>query len=333
MNFMSVEMSPFWGWLLKTTVQGSVLIVLIIAIKWSLRARLTARWQYALWLLLLVRLASPWMPQSRLSLSNLIFQSVPRSHSTAMTGNHVRNNEVPNTSDPAAMSQQETGIVLAENPILSLATANAKSDTAPPQPAAPGARSDIGQAQDSSLSTVRAWLFAIWPWLWLTGVVGLGVYIGLRNLHLWLIVTGERQLVDQEVLELLEDCKQQMHVKTPATVVVTDKVRSPALFGFVRPRILLPQGLLEMVGLDELQYVFLHELAHLKRGDIYARWLTAILQILHWFNPLIWFGFRQMHADQETACDALAMSRMTSEETPLYGRTLVRLLERFSQPQ
>ncbi len=333
MNFISIEMSPFWGWLLKTTIQGSVLIVLIIAIKWSLRARLTARWQYALWLLLLVRLASPWMPQSRLSLSSLILQLVPRSHSTAMTDNNVSNNEVPDTSEPAAKSKQETGTVLAEKQIPLVGTANVEPGTAPQQTAMSGAESDTGQVQDSSLSTVRAWLFAIWPWLWLTGAVGLGVYIGLRNLHLWLLVTAERQLVDQKVLELLEDCKQQMHVKTPVSVVVTDKVRSPALFGFVRPRILLPQGLLEMVSLDELQYVFLHELAHLKRGDIYARWLTAILQILHWFNPLIWLGFRQMHADQETACDALAMSRMASEETPLYGRTLVRLLERFSQPQ
>lgn len=326
-------MSPLLGWLLKTTVQGSVLITLIFAIKWLLRARLTARWQYALWLLLLVQLASPWMPQSRLSLSSLIFNSVPRSHFTVMTGNPVSHHEVPNTSDRTAKSRQETVTVLAEKQSPSVAIANAETATIPQRPVASEVPSDIRQVQDLSNSTVLRGLFPIWPWLWLTGALGLGVYIGVRSLRLWLIVTAERQLVDQEVLELLEDCKQQMYVKTPVSVVVTDKVRSPALFGFVRPRILLPQGLLEMVSLDELHYVFLHELAHLKRGDIYARWLAAVLQILHWFNPLIWFGFRRMHADQETACDALAMSCMASEETPLYGRTLVRLLEQFSQPQ
>ena len=333
MNFIGVEMSPFLGWLLKTTLHGSVLIGLIIATRWSLRARLAARWQHALWLLLLLRLASPWMPQSRLSLSNLIFKSVPRSHFTAITGKHVSANELPNTSEPTTKSEQESGIGLAEKQSPSVATTNAEPAAVPRQPAASEVPSDIGQVQDLSISTVLTRLSAIWPGLWLTGALGLGVYIGLRNLRLWLLVTAERQLVDQEVLELLEDCKLQMRVKTPVSVVITDKLRSPALFGFVRPRILLPQGLLEMVSLDELQYVFLHELAHLKRGDIYLRWLTAILQILHWFNPLIWFGFRQMHADQESACDALAMSRMASEETPLYGRTLVRLLERFSQPQ
>ena len=329
MNFASVDMSPFIGWLVKTTLQGSVLILLIIAIKWLLRARLTARWQCALWLLLLVRLGAPWMPQSRLSLSGLIFELTPRSNSTTASINHISSDAAPNISESTAKLEQETGALLPKEQSPSVSSSNAESGTVPQLPAAP----DVEPVQDPSLSTALTRLPVIWPWLWLTGAAGLGTYIGLRNLRLWLIVTAERQLVEQEVLELLEDCKQQMHVKTPVSVVVTDKLRSPALFGFVRPRILLPQGLLEMVSLDELQYVFMHELAHLKRGDIYVRWLTAILQILHWFNPLIWFGFRQMHADQETACDALAMSRMASEETPLYGHTLVRLLERFSQPQ
>jgi bla regulator protein blaR1 len=329
MSFMSVDMSPFLGWLLKTTVQGSVLIVLIIAIKWSLRAKLTARWQSALWLLLLVRLGAPWMPQSRLSLSGLIFKSAPPSHATTVTAKHVSHNGIPGSTALTAESKQENGIGLAEEQPPTEASAHTEPATAPARPVASEQPPNIEAVQE----TIRAHLFTIWPWLWLTGALGLGVYIGLRSLRLWLIVTAERQLVDQEVLQLLEDCKLHMQVKTPISVVVTDRLRSPALFGFVRPRILLPQGLLEMLSLDELQYVFMHELAHLKRGDIYLRWLTAILQILHWFNPLIWFGFRRLHADQESACDALAMSRMASEETPLYGHTLVRLLERFSQPQ
>lgn len=325
MNFISVEISPFWGWLLKTTLHGTVLIGLIILIKWLFRGKLTARWQCALWGLLLVRLALPWMPQSRLGLSAMVFELLPRSHSAVMPGLQISNNEIPNTSELTAKLEQETDSLAAQKQSPSVSTSKAESGTVPQQPAA----SDIAPMQNSSLTGLSALL----PWLWLTGAVGLGGYIGLRNLRLWLIVRAERQLVEQEVLELLEDCKQQMQVKTPVSVVVTDKLRSPALFGFVRPRILLPEGLLEMVSIDELQYVFLHELAHLKRGDIYVRWLTALLQILHWFNPLIWFGFRQMQADQETACDALAMSRMASEETSLYGRTLVRLLEQFSQPQ
>ena len=331
MNPFGLDMSPFFGWLLKTTVQGSVLIVMIVAIRWLLRGRLAARWQYALWLLLLIRLAMPWMPQSKLSLFGLAFTLVPRSNVSAETSDHMAGDEKLSIAEPTPM--QGNGVILAGAETPPSTTATPEPLPVEQLPAISGVSSNVDPIDRVGKSNTLTALTAYLTWLWFAGALGLVAYIGFRNLHLWLCVTAERQLIDQEVLELLEDCKQQMRVKTPVTLVITEKISSPALFGFVRPRILLPQGLLEMVTLDELQYVFLHELAHLKRGDIYVSWLTAILQVLHWFNPLIWFGFRQMRTDQELACDALAMSRMAVEEPPQYGQTLVRLLERFSQPQ
>jgi len=50
-------------------------------------------------------------------------------------------------------------------------------------------------------------------------------------------------------------------------------------------------------------------LAHLKRRGIYLGWLTSLLQILHWFSPIIWFAFYRMRADWELACDALVLTR------------------------
>ena len=170
-------------------------------------------------------------------------------------------------------------------------------------------------------------------WVWLAGGAALAGYILIRAFGLWRAVASERPVTEQPVLELLEDCKMQMRVRTLVGVVVTDKVRTPALFGVIRPRILLPQGLIETIGLDELHYVFLHELAHLRRRDIYLAWLVCLLQVLHWFNPLIWFAFRRMRADQKMAADALALAAAGTEESRRYGQTILSLLERFSQPQ
>ncbi|MHC4511144.1 MAG: M56 family metallopeptidase, partial [Planctomycetota bacterium] len=57
------------------------------------------------------------------------------------------------------------------------------------------------------------------------------------------------------------------------------------------------------------------------------------LQVLHWFNPLIWLAFRRMRADRELACDALVLARTHSDEPKRYGRIIVNLLERFSRPR
>jgi uncharacterized protein (TIGR03435 family) len=82
-----------------------------------------------------------------------------------------------------------------------------------------------------------------------------------------------------------------------------------------------------------LRCIFLHELAHLKRCDIWISWIVALLQSLHWFNPLVWWAFIRIRADRESACDALVLSYLRDEESDRYGRALINLLERFSQTQ
>jgi len=161
----------------------------------------------------------------------------------------------------------------------------------------------------------------------------IGAYLLVSDLALWRIVKRDCPLVNQAMLELFEKCKAQMGVQTLVAVVPSDQIRSPALFGFIRPRLLLPREMLEKAGYEEMRYVFLHELAHLKRRDIYVGWLTSFLQVLHWFNPLVWFAFYRMRSDRELACDALVLARTQKEESQEYGRAIVGLLRRFSRSQ
>ena len=58
-----------------------------------------------------------------------------------------------------------------------------------------------------------------------------------------------------------------------------------------------------------------------------------LLQVLHWFNPLVWLAFHRMQSDRELACDALVLTHARSGESEDYGRTIVSLLERFSHPK
>jgi beta-lactamase regulating signal transducer with metallopeptidase domain len=167
--------------------------------------------------------------------------------------------------------------------------------------------------------------------IWLAGAVVLGTYVCIMNLSVWRTVRRERLVTEQKILDLLEDCKAQMGVRTVLGVVATDRVNSPVLFGFVRPRLLLPAGILETLSLEQLRHVFVHELTHLKRYDILVGWATSILSVLHWFNPLVWYAFYRMRVDRELACDELALSKMTRNESPEYGRTILHVLEKYAQ--
>ncbi|NJK92970.1 MAG: hypothetical protein HC904_14815 [Blastochloris sp.] len=57
----------------------------------------------------------------------------------------------------------------------------------------------------------------------------------------------------------------------------------------------------------------------------------ALLQILHWFNPVLWLIFRRIRLDREPATDALVLSHAGEEQKERYGHTLLKLLEHFQQ--
>ena len=294
MEALNTQLLQFFDKLLWISIQSSVLIILIVLVQIVLRRRLGIRWHYFLWGLLLIRLAMPWLPESKISIFNLIPKSIQQGRL------------IESVSKP--QNDRYMGYYLyAES------------------------AEDQEIQQESDTKAVFVGFIPKLPMLWLAGVLVMAGYVCVRNISLWLMVKRERPITEQEILDLLEDCKMEMGVQTIIGVVVSDKIKSPALFGFIRPRLLLPQGMLEAYGLEELRYVFIHELAHLRQRDIYFGWLMALLQVAHWFNPLMWFAFGRMRADRELACDGLAISMMGADEPPRYGQTMVNILENFSQ--
>jgi len=188
-------------------------------------------------------------------------------------------------------------------------------------------------AGNSLAGQQTAWgiFITLLPIIWLAGALVLLSYMFFSNLVFWISVNRERPFAEKNLFELLEKCKSQMDIRRSLRIIITGKVKSPALFGFLRPVLLLPAEMNEVLSLEELRYVFLHELAHLKRHDVFVAHFVSVVQILHWFNPLVWLAFYRMRADRELACDALVLSKMNVDEPKKYGRTIISLVELFNQ--
>ena len=77
---------------------------------------------------------------------------------------------------------------------------------------------------------------------------------------------------------------------------------------------------------ENIRHIFIHELSHYKRKDILSNWLAVAAQIVHWFNPLIWYSFARMREDCELACDADTLSSLMPEEYLSYGLSIISLL-------
>lgn len=115
--------------------------------------------------------------------------------------------------------------------------------------------------------------------------------------------------------------------KSP-TVRIASNNNGPLVFGLFRPTILMPADVMTGFNADQRHYALLHEMAHVKRGDLWTATLMAALRLLNWPNPLFHLAWPRFRADQEAACDATVL-RLTGEaarsdyaETLLHAATL-----------
>lgn len=102
-------------------------------------------------------------------------------------------------------------------------------------------------------------------------------------------------------------------------IYLSEKVTGPAVYGIIRPRIILPVSYAE----EDLKYVLQHEKTHIRRLDNLWRILGFIAAAIHWFNPLSWVFLKLFLSDLELACDEMAVSKFDKEERKDYARTLL----------
>jgi len=139
---------------------------------------------------------------------------------------------------------------------------------------------------------------------------------------------------DSKLMALVETCRKQTELRFNIAVYVVDRMRTPAVFGLFKPKILIPEDLLIELSESELKHVLLHEMSHIRRHDILAGAIALGIAAVHWFNPLVWIIVRQFSADRELLCDRAVLRALgdSKQSSRAYGSTLVRLLCLFSLP-
>ena len=164
---------------------------------------------------------------------------------------------------------------------------------------------------------------------WFVGASILLIRTLFGHAKAWWIIRDARPIDSWEVWWLWESCRLESGISAPVRLMETGRVRSPCLIGSLQPRLLVPVGFSMTFSQEEMRLVFLHELGHLRRGDLLWNWLLEIVRAVHWFNPVVWIVYRKLREDREEACDADALSS-TPGCNQTYGRVLLRVLELMS---
>jgi len=101
-----------------------------------------------------------------------------------------------------------------------------------------------------------------------------------------------------------------------------DGLSTPAVSGLVRPFLLVPRAMLERTPTRHDHNALLHELAHIRRGDLWLDEACELFRAAFWFHPLVWLAISRIRALGEVACDA-TVARVLGSGAPSYRDTLV----------
>jgi len=285
---------------IETALYVSVTALFVLLFKQLFKNKLSARWQVLIWLILAVRMIVPSLPQSRFSVFNAF--DLPKEQKEVQTAFSENEQETDfNTVLPATPETE----AIKENPSETVNFTLPTEETAP----APAVTPKSGTSRLLSADFIV-------PFIIRCGAAVLLLYFVLVYIINLAKIKKQGKKAEADSLQLLHDCKNTVGVKRKVSLVYYGK--SPMLMGVIKPVIVLPEDFSD----KEKQDIIIHELCHLKNGDIFALWLAVFLLCTSWYNPIIWLCFFTFRRDIEVYCDSRVLEYAVNKKE--YAELLVR---------
>ena len=337
----------WWDWTAAMFWQVGLLIVLIACID-----RLVRRWawpqlRYALWSLILIKLVLPptlSLPSGMVPQLRLVVEQAARwmdSEKSAGVESPILRALHENAAAVAAVEPvppMRVGFAMVESRgsiecegLHDAAVAYTKpvgaNDYSPLPVATPRNPQSVPPVADRDPQL--SWQFHAMA-IWLAGTLILGIWLPLRLRSLVGRHTNRaaETSLPQSFYSHLAGCAERLGLRRIPRVIVVRQLATPAVFGVFRPVLLMPKGYLSRLSRRDTEHMLLHELAHIRRGDLHAHGLYMLLQIVYWYNPLLWLARRQLHHLRELSCDA-TVANLLREQTSAYRQTLLETARRF----
>ena len=125
------------------------------------------------------------------------------------------------------------------------------------------------------------------------------------------------------------ECLNELRIKRKVSLYASCNISSPVSYGLLHPKVIIPQDMDILLSNEDVRFIFLHELLHYRHKDAALNYITCILQVIYWFNPFIWYGFRELQKDREIACDSSVIHIVGKSQSTNYGYTLIKYAQRM----
>ena len=283
--------------MLNLSIAVTAAAVLVLLIKLLIGNQITPRGHMRLWLLVAVSfIFSPiaeFMPESGLAVRNWL----PQSESTVETV-WVEPYEDLNARGFAIEEQGNYYIVQKDHLSLRVPFSDKTLDA------------------EFAATTSRAKLE---NWLWFAGAVLTGIWMLTGNCRQKRKLKALPDSRDAALLAELEAVKVLVGVNDKVRICIKEGVETTFLTRMRGQYVIALES-----GFDaaERRQVLLHELTHLKHGDLGGNQSAALILAICWWNPVIWMAFRRFRRDMEIYCDYDA-ARLSGDKKA-YAATLVK---------
>ena len=316
-------------------VGSSILIMMIFAVRKVFGMRISSRFRYALWAIVMVRLLCPlalWnnqqLMQNITKISNQLFQSMNQQENElnmadsnaefgAENGQNTGNINIAGIGDTSATDRKKdnyTDNVKNQNIGIDQQNRQAINQTENPNNLVgqttfnqTGKEEAAPQLEEYTLfHSIIAQLIRIAPAIWLCGSIVAGCWFVIVNMRFHHMLMRSRKQIDSS-RKLL--------------VYQVSGLSSPCLFGIIHPAIYLKEE--TSLQDEQLMMILQHEICHYQHKDHIWSVMRSLCIIIWWWNPLVWAAAAESKRDCEMACDEGTLETIGWENKFLYAKTLV----------
>jgi len=324
-NTINAAGQAFIDFALPMLIQSGVLVLILLLIDLTLRRRVRAVFRYWIWMLVLLKLVLPPSLCSPVSFGTWFGETLETP--TAV----LQETPAPQAPEPAPAWQPQTPLgdgALLSTPIakgfaLDVATpvVTPPAPVPTPQPEYDAVKPTVAPAPTQPAATLNWQALVLLAWA--ATVLALLLLLLQRAFFVRGLI-AQAQEAPSKLLVALDACRSRVGLAGPAALRISPNATSPAVCGLLRPMILIPKSLAPKLQEHDLEAVLLHELAHIKRGDLWVNLIQTLLQIVYFYNPLLWLANLMIRRIREQAVDEAVLVAM-GETAGDYPETLLNV--------
>jgi len=304
-------MREFTLLLIQLTVYSSVTACILLLLKRILRFRIPPLLNIILWLVLLIRLVIPVMPESRISVFNMLPGGGEVINDRILTEEYfgIRQDDGSNVDYINRLLAERSEYVLEAGIDLSLVENSISGGDASPN----------ASDRAASAETVHTVLWTAAAAVYICGTAGMlihlaGAYI-LAKKHAF---RDSRPCESETIREQYLHAARKLHIP-PDELPLLRMGQSSMLSGIFSPVLYLNADARE----EDIPMIFAHELNHFIHRDNLIILLANIAVCFTWFNPLIWMARNALRDDIEILCDSRTL-KLASVKKSDYALLLVQ---------